>query len=389
MRAVMVMRQLILVLVSACLPIASAAYGQTEVSPADPGSSYLVSPRLFGTKDPLGGTYYSPQVVATTDTLWLFVMGGQFNGGPAAPCSGDKILVFKLPNTEAGITTPVNDNTIKQRVSPCDNVSDPNTLYHYSTGGVVFDNVLKTYRMIAERWEARSNTITLRLFEGWYRSTGVGWNVKWYNFMDVVPGAGPGRMNPVLLRPDPSRVSTSEHSYFRGYARMGQYQLAEMRVDFTAQTCARAATYRCANIEFKKDGAWRSAVDQKLDFVPDSIVDFRASSLVTVNGRLQLWGSVLSPSNGCGICPDATAPQQSSSFAYYDVDAKTFALGARHDITSIVRCMPSWHKVMRNFAHPVVIDTKTYLLSSNNDDDLCQTLAHPYNGMDVVWSLLQ
>jgi len=363
---------------------------QTEVAPADPSRSYLVSARFFGDGFSRGGTYYNPQVVSTSDTLWLFVMGGQFDGRPAAPCSGDKILVFKLPNTTAGITTPVNGDTIKQRVSPCDNISDDSTkLYHYSTGGVAFDNVFKTYRMIAERWEARSNTITMRLFEGWYRSTGIGWNVKWYDFMDVVPGMGPTRLNPVLLQLDPSRTAAAGHSYFRGYARMGQYQLAEMRVDFTDQTCPQATTRRCANIEFRKDGVWRLATDQQLDFVPDSIADFRASSLVSKGGRFQLWGSVLSPSNGCGICPNATAPQQSSSFAYYDVDAVTFALGARHDVTSMVRCMPSWHKIMRVFVYPLTVAGQTYLLNSNNDDELCETLDHPYSGMDIVWTRIQ
>jgi hypothetical protein len=374
----------------ACALLALPARAQTEVAPADPSRSYLVSPRSFGDGFSRGGTYYLPQVVATTDTLWLFVMGGQFDGGPAAPCSGDKILVFKLPNTQAGVTTPVNSDTVKQRVSPCDNASgDTTKLYHYSTGGVAFDNVFKTYRMIAERWEARSNTITMRLFEGWYRSTGVGWNVKWYDFMDVVPGMGPARLNPVLLAPDPARPASAGHSYFRGYARMGQYQLAEMRVDFTDQTCAEAATRRCANIEFRKDGAWRQVAGQRLDFMPDSIADFRASSLISKGGRLQLWGSVLSPSNECGMCPNATAPQQSSSFAYYDADPVTFALGARHDITSAVRCMPSWHKIMRAFVYPVTVGGQTYLLNSNNDDDLCATLDHPYSGMDVVWTRIQ
>lgn len=364
--------------------------GQTEVAPANPSKSYVVSSRSFGDGFSRGGTYYLPQIVATTDTLWLFVMGGQFDGGPAAPCSGDKILVFKLPNTQAGVTTPVNADTIKQRVSPCDNVTgDTTKLYHYSTSGIVFDNVFKTYRMISERWEARSNTITIRLFEGWYRSTGVGWNVKWYDFMDVVPGLGPARLNPILLQPDPGRPAVGGHSYFRGFARMGQYQLAEMRVDFTEQTCAEAATRRCAVIDFKKDGLWRTAFNQRLDFIPDSIADFRASTLVLRNGQLQLWGSVLGPSNGCGMCVNATAPQQSSSFAYYDVDRVTFSLGARHDITSMVRCMPSWHKVMRAFVYPVDVAGQTYLLNSNNDDDLCETLDHPYSGMDLVWTRIQ
>lgn len=380
----------VILLVSAGALFAPAARAQTEVAPADPSTSYLVSPRFFGDGSSRGGTYYLPQVVSTPDTLWLFVMGGQFDGGPAAPCSGDKILVFKLPNTQAGVTTPVNADTVKQRVSPCDNTADTTTrLYHYSTGGIAFDNVFKTYRMIAERWEARSNTITMRLFEGWYRSTGAGWNVKWYDFMEVVPGLGPARLNPVLLVADPSRPAAAGHSYFRGFARVGQYQLAEMRVDFTDQTCAEAATRRCANIDFKKNGAWQRAAGQRLDFLPDSVADFRASSLVTANGRLQLWGSVLSPTNGCGMCPNATGAQQSSSFAYYDVDPTTFALGARHDITSAVRCMPSWHRAMRAFVYPLAVGGQTYLLNSDNDDDLCQTLDHPYSGMDVVWTRLQ
>jgi hypothetical protein len=378
-----------LLLFAAGALFAPPARAQTEVAPADPSTSYVVSPRSFGDGFSRGGTYYLPQVVSTADTLWLFVMGGQFDGGPAAPCSGDKILVFKLPNTQAGVTTPVNSDTVRQRVSPCDNVGDTTKLYHYSTGGVAFDDVFKTYRMIAERWEARSNTITMRLFEGWYRSTGVGWNVKWYDFMEVVPGLGPARLNPVLLHPDGSRSPAAGHSYFRGYARIGQYQLAEMRVDFTEQTCPEAATRRCANIEFRKDGVWRRAINQRLDFVPDSVADFRASSLVLKGGRLQLWGSVLSPGNGCGVCSNATGTQQSSSLAYYDVDPATFALGARHDITSALRCMPSWHRAMRAFVYPVTVGGLTYLLNSNNDDDLCETLDHPYSGMDVVWTRLQ
>lgn len=367
-----------------------------EVAPTNPAGSYVVSPRLFGTGNRFGGTYYAPQVVTTSDTVWLFVMGGQFDGGPAEPCSGDKVLVFKLPLTLSGITSPINSNTVKQRVSPCDNVGDTTKLYHYSTGDIVFDDTHKTYRMISERWEARSNTIKVRLFEGWYRNTGAGWNVNWYDFLNVAAG-GPPRVTAFLLEPDTFRANrVFGNSYFRGYMKMGLAGMAEVRAEFPPLASCPTPGLRCASIEFKRGGVWTQAANQTLSFIPDALPqDFRISKLTTMNGRLELWGSVLGPSTtnpACGRCWNATEAQQSSAYAYSIVTlGPEWSLGTLNTITSTVRCMPAWHRSLRLGLAFIRLPSngKLYMFSSSNDDDICDTLDHPFHGMDIVWTQLQ
>jgi hypothetical protein len=372
---------------------AAPLLAQRAVEISEPGAlSRLFSPTFYG--GAFSGTYYNPHPIRINNTLFMFVQGGQF-ANPEPPgvsfCNGDGIILFETPYTSSGVLSPFSSVS---RISLCTSPAGSQPPYHHWAPGNVFP-LGSTYYMIgggdygtglggqAALWTATFNSQTNQFT-----------NQSWQPFMnDLASGVG---ITAMMVQPDPTRTWNDgyTHQSVRGFAREGQQIAVEVRVDFSSEWCGTSLTQNpCSQIQFKQSGNWVSLVDGNLNFAPDQfLTDFKVNELtsqtIASNGAAsppyELWGAYNQTSNMCGNCQ--TGPT-GGGFQYYQVNSD-WTLGNTYIIHSHLRCMPSGLASMRSLAAPLYFGSHLYFYSSDNDDNICQTLSNPFDGMYIVWSEL-
>lgn len=397
---------LVLLLLSAGLALGASP----NVEQSSFGKTYAIRPQFFGSGSG-SGTYYQVSAVPHGSLLFVTIQGGQFS---PVPYRGDQIRLFTTPNSLAGMTQPFTD---RGRLSY--GLSTASQVVHWSAGNLFKNPTTGQFALVAELSEpgasGQGGGKALWLWEGSPTGGGNDLAGSWRRLMEIDPSSGVGRFSTVVLAPDTTRTPPADgftHTLLRGFVKMSFASLVEIRIDISNAYSALPTqvvqgalpddpTIRNitvpgvpAKIEVRKNGAWTLVANNILTFSPSPVrFDFRPSSLVTVDGQLELWGSwVQSRGSTCGTC-DTTLDSQ---LGFFILNPSTWTVptkGQQHApnrlVYSQIRCAPHGHTEMRYSGQPVEIGTATYLLSDENDDDCATYPTNPFIGFDVVVTELQ
>ena len=359
------------------------------------GGQRIVSPDFHcsgGSGCALTGTYYNPKTVRMGGELFMYVQGGQFNSNtsPVPWCDGDMIILYTAPYTTEGVTSSFSAHS---RISPC----DPADTRYFTTGSLFFDAASQSHRMVvtASRPDL-SGALRFKELLLWETTDGV--TGSWTPFLEIdIPNDDVG-IETTLLAPDVTRTAKFdkyEHSFFRGYARLGFGNTIELRLDISDAHCGQALPGgECQLVEFKKRGVWTPATGGRLDFRPDVLLgNFKPWGLSAVNEQLQLWGS---PSTTPGTQCDVCSTPLGSTFEYYKV-AGNWSLDGPYTVLSELRCMPSDIDVGRAYPWLLQFGSRLLLYSATNDDNMsdtngdgmCDSPPNPFVGMYIVLTELE
>ncbi|HEX4497674.1 MAG TPA: hypothetical protein VIE43_18520 [Thermoanaerobaculia bacterium] len=387
----------------------SASFGQTLT---ETNIYQIARPSFYesgytGTAD-TSGTYYFPSMIQHGTTAFMFTQGGQFTGpttpglngnsptgagitqgNPGSWCSGDKIILWTNPLTDAGLTSHFTQKSI---VSVCPPSGSP--LHRWGPSGAILASSSGPVYLVANL-TIPSDPTSLEgfyLYTGTFNTAGNDFS-SWTNAKLFDVSATVGSIGCCTMAIDTTRTAPSGHQYFRGF---GGYNdsIYQVRMDVSSSYCADPSVTSpdaCVDVDIVSGGVWRHVNSELLDFVPDTMLpSFRPYNLVRRGTNLELWGSaIVAPPSPQAPCTGASSAGQ---FQWYTVNSTDFSLTGPGKVFSLVRPMPAVPAANRIGADLIVLGGKTYLFSSQNDDNQpagTACAANIFTGMDIVTTILQ